>query len=203
MVFLLGDCVNRFVSSLNSGPHVSGLSRRQVSEHVRAICKNSEERETTCADAHVSRRFKPWIVRSCATKLASIQCRDHGRADHHSLRCLWKRVHAVSRVFFFVLDVCMGFRQGDWVVPMCVSIFCFKQRIIGTDVHAMRVYAQELKRQQPFVKLDGICPLCEDVCHQVGFGPESGRRSFRPNWCCITLKVARLPRPASFLFGSV
>ena len=53
------------------------------------------------------------------------------------------------------------------------------------------------------MKFIGIFPLCEDVCHQVGFGPESWRRSFRPELCCIMLKVARLPRPAFFLFGSV
>ena len=111
VVFGLGECVRRFVSLLNSGPHVSGLSRRHVSEHV---SKNSEGRNTTCADAHVSRRFKPLIVRSCATKLASIQSRDHDRADHHSLRCLWRRVRAVSRVFF-VLDVCMCGFPSRWL----------------------------------------------------------------------------------------
>ena len=145
VVFGSGECVHRFVSLLSSGPHVSGLSRRHVSEHVRTICKNSEKKETTCADAHVSRRFKPWIVRSCAIKLASIQSRDHDRADHHSLRCLWRRVHAVSRVFF-VLDVCMCGFPSRWLggIDVCLH-FLFLSAHNWKDVHAMRVYTQELK----------------------------------------------------------
>ena len=105
---------------------------------------------------------------------------------------------------FFVLDVCMRGFPSRWLggIDVCLH-FLFHAAHNWKNVHATSVYAQEMKRQQPFVKFVGICHLCEDVCHQVGFGPESWRRSFRPTLCCIMLKVARLPRPASFLFGRV